>query len=29
MGKIVDLISGGMLILMGGFFIFLSKRAKE
>jgi hypothetical protein len=29
MGKIVDLIAGGMLLLMGAFFMFLSQKAKE
>jgi len=28
MGKIVDLITGGMLLLMGLFFVLLSRRGK-
>jgi len=27
-GKIVDLIAGGMLLLMGAFFMFLSQKVK-
>lgn len=27
-GKIVDLIAGGMLLLMGAFFLFLSQKVK-
>jgi hypothetical protein len=28
-GKIVDLIAGGMLLLMGAFFVFLSQKVKR
>lgn len=29
MGKIVNLVAGGLLVLMGGLFLFLNRRFKE